>query len=166
VLFQDGSIAKSHARLPLGFLPAHPFAHELLGAFLYMQSHLFREVIVEFAAAEEIWNPVHGRLLLTGWGFARIEDKRDTFEHASEAGNLLLKMPKTRSRDLVGSDAAIGGRYTPLGLHQLCLEQSLERRIKRTLLHLQKVVRSLLDVVSVGAAKGFAINAASPFSTK
>ena len=95
VLFQDGSIAKSHARLPLGFLPAHPFAHELLGAFLYMQSHLFREVIVEFAAAEEIWNPVHGRLLLTGWGFARIEDKRDTFEHASEAGNLLLKMPKT-----------------------------------------------------------------------
>jgi hypothetical protein len=56
VLFQDGSIAKSDARLPLGFLPAHPFAHELLGAFLYMQSHLFREVIEEFAAAEEIWN--------------------------------------------------------------------------------------------------------------
>ena len=49
--------------------------------------------------------------------------------------------------DLVGSDAAIGGRDTPLGLHQLCLEQPLQRRIKRALFHLQQVVGSLLDVL-------------------
>jgi hypothetical protein len=67
----------------------------MLGPLFKMQLHLFGEVIVGFAAAQEIRNPVHGRLLLTGWGFARIEDERNTFKHAFEAGNLLLKVPKT-----------------------------------------------------------------------
>ena len=57
------------------------------------------------------------------------------------------KMAQASGGDLVGPHAAIGGRDAPLGLHQLCLEQPLQRRIERALFHLQQVVGSLLDVL-------------------
>jgi hypothetical protein len=38
-----------------------------------------------------------GKLLSAGWGFGRIEDERNTFEHAFEAGNLLLQMTRESS---------------------------------------------------------------------
>ena len=63
-------------------------------------------------------------------------------------------MVKAGSCDLVGSDATIGRGDSPLGLHQLGLEQPLESRIERTLFDLQKVVGSLLDVLNQRIAVG------------
>jgi hypothetical protein len=63
-------------------------------------------------------------------------------------------MAQTGSSYLVSSDAAVGGRDTPLGLYQLCLEQALQRRIERAFFHLEQVVRSLLDVLNQRVAMG------------
>jgi hypothetical protein len=63
-------------------------------------------------------------------------------------------MPQPGSSDLVGSDLAIGGGDFPLRLHQVCLEQPLQRRIERALLHLQEVIGSLLDVLDQRLAMG------------
>jgi hypothetical protein len=63
-------------------------------------------------------------------------------------------MVKTGSGDLVGSNAAISGGDTPLGLDQLGFEQPLKRGIERTLFHLQQVVGSLLDVLDQSVSVG------------
>src|ERR1700677_1640499 len=56
-------------------------------------------------------------------------------------------MAQTGGGDLIGADPAVGGRDTPLRLHELRFEQALERRIERSFFHLEQVVRSLLDVL-------------------
>ena len=61
-------------RMLLGEQRTHAFANQLLRAFLNMQTDLFRKIVVESAATKDTWNPIHGELLLAGWGFGRIED--------------------------------------------------------------------------------------------
>jgi hypothetical protein len=78
---------------------------------------------------------------------AGIEDQGDAFKHAFEAGSLLFQMAQTGGGDLISADPAVGGRDTPLRLHELGFEQALERRIERSFFHLEQVVRSLLDVL-------------------
>src|ERR1700679_2510164 len=56
-------------------------------------------------------------------------------------------MAQTGGGDLIGADPAVGGRDTPLRLHELRFEQALERWIERSFFHLEQVVRSLLDVL-------------------
>src|ERR1700753_595396 len=89
-----------------------------------------------------------------GCGLARIQNQCNACKHALETGNLLLQMAQPGSSDLVGSYAAIVRRDAPLGLHQFGFEEPLERRIERAFLHLEQIIRPLLDVldqrVSVG----------------
>ena len=84
--------------------------------------------------------------ILSG-GLARIEDQGDAFKHTFEAGSLLFQMAQTGGGDLIGADPAVGGGDTPIRLHELPLEQALERRIERSFFDLEQVVRSLLDVL-------------------
>ncbi len=84
-------LPKARRAPALGFLRTHAFAYELLDALFNMEAHLFGELVEELAATEEAGYPVHGKLLLTGWRFTRMEDERNALEHAFEAGSLLAR---------------------------------------------------------------------------
>ena len=62
-LLNQRRIAKCDARPPSGLLRAQAFAHELFHALFNMQVHLLGEVIVEFAATEDVRHPDHWNLL-------------------------------------------------------------------------------------------------------
>ena len=70
---------------------------------------------------------------------AGIEDQGNAFKHAFEAGSLLFQMAQTGGGDLIGADPAVGGGDTPIRLHELPLEQALERRIERSFFDLSRL---------------------------
>jgi hypothetical protein len=73
--------------VPFGFLRAHAFAHQLLGALFNVQAHFFGEIVVELAATEDIRHPVHGKLL---------SPARCLHTYA-RAGDMPFKLAQTRS---------------------------------------------------------------------
>src|ERR1700721_157566 len=98
-LFQQRSVAERSPGLLLGFAAAHAPAHQLLGALLNMKADFLGEIVVELAATEDAFNPAHRKFLPVGLsggcGFAWLEDQRNAFKHALEAGDLLLQMAKS-----------------------------------------------------------------------
>src|SRR6188508_2839162 len=74
-------------------------------------------------------------------------DPLDGDEQAVEVRDLLRQLLPAEWRELVVARAAVGGCLPPLGRHPSLELYALERRVERALLHLQHVLRELLEML-------------------
>src|ERR1700733_9176853 len=79
--------------------------------------------------------------------FCRGKHTCKTRKHPLETDNFSFEMTNARIREPINSRWSTLGRGPSLSFQQAFLQHSLQRRIERTLFHLEQVVGDLLDVL-------------------